>query len=76
MTENHKRGGRREGAGRRPTGELFSKRFRLSAVDIAIAQQLGNGNQTEGVRKALSFAHENSEQLRQWEQHAEGEPNS
>jgi hypothetical protein len=71
MTENGKRGGHRPNAGRRATVELFSKRFRLSAIDIAIAQQLGAGNQTEGVRRALSFAREFEDQMVQWEQHTE-----
>lgn len=73
MTENGKRGGYREGAGRPAPVELFSTRFRLSAIDIAIAEQLGAGNRTEGVRRALSFANEFQAQLREWEQNTERE---
>lgn len=73
MSENHGRGGRRPGAGRPSEEELFSKRFRLSAIDIAIAEQLGVGNQTAGVRKALAFAHEHPEQLTAWEKNREGQ---
>lgn len=73
MSENGKRGGPRPNAGRRATVELFSKRYRLSAIDIAIAEQLGQGNQTEGVRKALSFAHHHEDALRQWEQTEKGD---
>jgi hypothetical protein len=52
--------------------ELFSKRLRLSAIHVAIAEQLGDGNQTEGVRKALDFAYEHEEQLRAWVSQTEG----
>lgn len=71
MTENGKRGGYRENAGRRAAVELFSTRFRLSAIDIAIAEQLGAGNRTDGVRRALSFANEFKDQMREWEQNTE-----
>jgi hypothetical protein len=71
MTENGKRGGLRPNAGRRATVELFSKRLRLSAIHVAIAEHLGEGNQTEGVRKALDFASEHEELLRKWEQHTD-----
>jgi len=71
MTEGGKRGGPRPNAGRRADVELFSKRLRLSAIHVAIAEQLGGGNQTEGVRKALDFAHEHKEQFLAWDQQTE-----
>ena len=73
MTENDKRGGYREGAGRRAAVELISTRFRLSAIDIAVAEQLGAGNRTEGVRRALSFAGAHQQEMLKWEQAAERE---
>jgi hypothetical protein len=75
LTRNRKptRGGRRDNAGRPATTVKISKRFRLSVFEIAVAEALGNGNQTEGVRKALSFAHDNQDQLETWERQKEHE---
>lgn len=61
------RGGSREGAGRPAPTVRVSKRFRLSIFEIAVAEALGAGNQTEGVRKALSFAHDFQDQFKDWD---------
>jgi hypothetical protein len=46
-------GGTRLGAGR-PSNELLTPvRMRLSAADLALAEAIGEGNRTEGVRLAL-----------------------
>lgn len=47
------RGGARPGAGRPSAEPLQPVRLRLSAVDLALADAIGQGNRTEGIRLAL-----------------------
>lgn len=51
-----KRGGRREGAGRPPTGTaLHSLTVRLTPEQIDRLRELGNGNASRGVRTLLDY---------------------
>lgn len=47
------RGGARPGAGRPSTELLQPVRLRLSEADLALANTIGSGNRTEGIRLAL-----------------------
>jgi len=50
-----KRGGPREGAGRRPVEGTRPqmKSVKLSREHWALAKRIGNGNMAEGIRRAL-----------------------
>lgn len=47
------RGGARPGAGRPSTELLLPVRLRLSEADLALANAIGRGNRTKGIRLAL-----------------------
>jgi len=51
-------GGRREGAGRKPGVEGPVKRYGVTLDDEsdAIARELGQGDRSKGIRKALEMA--------------------
>lgn len=46
-------GGARPGAGRPSDEQLQPVRLRLSEADLALADAIGVGNRTEGIRLAL-----------------------
>jgi len=60
MDESPKKGsgGRREGAGRRPSVDGPVKRYGVTLDDLseAFARELGGGDRSKGIRKALEMA--------------------
>jgi hypothetical protein len=62
MTDNpHTHGGARPGAGRKtgyrkPSARRVNVNVRLDAAELARAKALGDGNASEGIRRALKAA--------------------
>ena len=53
--KKHRKGGKREGAGRKPLGPSKMRRIQVTLADnhIEKASRIGNGNVSAGIRTAV-----------------------